>query len=88
MDEKIELHAIYRKNGSVTIMDQHGREIDGVPATLASLRDDQERILVRLELQAPEYPGWRPHAEITVRVPLEVEERLPEWMREYLADRG
>ena len=79
VNEKIELHAIYRKNGAVEVRDQHGREFDGEPDTLMQSRD---RVIVGIDLEAPRWPGERPYVEIHIRVPLEVEERLPDWMLE------
>lgn len=84
MDEKIELHAIYRKDGSVEIRDQHGREIDGVLGNLRTY-DQKERVLVELELEAPHWPLDIPRATVKISIPLEVEERLPDWMVEHLA---
>lgn len=84
--EKIEFHAVYTKKHSILVVDQHGREIDGVPDTLASARDAERRVITKVEVESPHWPGDRPHVEITVRVPLEVEERLPDWMLEHLAD--
>lgn len=82
MAEKIELHAIYRKDGRIEIRDQHGREFDGVADTLASALERARQVVVGYELEAPRWPTDPPHVEIRIRVPLDVEERLPDWMLE------
>lgn len=83
--EKIKLYAVYRKDHTVTICDQDGREFEAEPATVFSTRDDT--VLIELELEAPHWYIDKPRANIKISVPLEVEERLPEWMQEYLSDR-
>jgi hypothetical protein len=83
--DKIKLHAIHRKDGSITICDQDGREFDAQENSPSA--DRRYRIWESLELVAPQWIGDIPRANITISVPLEVEERLPEWMIEYLSDR-
>lgn len=83
--EKIELHAIYTKSGTLKIIDQHGRTIDGVHPGMRSAGDRADRVLVEVTLSADAWPFDVPRAEIKLSVPLEVEERLPDWMAEFLA---
>lgn len=88
-NEPIKIYAIYRKNATIEIRDQHGRKFEATSETLAGMLSGESETSVRIEvaLEAPRWPTDKPHAEIRIRVPLEVEERLPEWMREYLAER-
>lgn len=85
--KKIELQAIYRKNGSITVCDQDGREFESVPDTMASAYDRNSIVCTGIELEAPEWPADIPHATVSFRIPLKVEERLPDWMQEYLDSR-
>jgi hypothetical protein len=81
MTDKIELQAIYMKTGEVVICDQEGRRFECQEDS--RLNYDQSCVLVQTALEAPRWPTDLPHAEITFRVPLQVEERLPDWMRQF-----
>lgn len=83
-DEKIKLHAVYRKNGAVTVHDQHGRSFDAEMDIGGFKRLDQESTLIELTMVAPHFPLDKPKVEVKITVPLEVEERLPGWMQEHL----
>lgn len=84
-ESKIKLYAIYTKKNTLLICDQDGREFEGVPDSVENYRKDQ--VVIRVEMEAPMYPLDLPHATISIRVPLKVEERLPEWMQEFIRDR-
>lgn len=84
-EEKIKIQGVYMKKGGVKIFDQHGREFDATPDGLYAT--ESEHVMVKVDLEAPRWWGDIPHAEVTFRVPLKVEERLPDWMIEYLRER-
>ncbi len=81
--EKIKLHAVYRKDGTITICDQDGREFEAEPSTYMTA-NNPSAVLIELELEAPHWFLDKPRANIKISVPLDVEERLPEWMVEHL----
>lgn len=82
---KIKLYAIYTKKNTLLICDQDGREFEGELDTARNYGKDQ--VIIEVQMEAPMYPLDLPHATISIRVPLKVEERLPAFMQEFMKER-
>lgn len=86
-EDKIKLHAVFRKTGRLTVCDQFGREFDAQGREEVSMGAKAERVMTDLTLQAPYWPDAAPRAEIQFSIPLEVEERLPTYLADILQPR-